>query len=542
MFILGVFSTLQLFIQLDGELGDYHDDPSQRRPNSVSIYISIAASREGASATFRHAFFVLVMMSLAARSLRSSSVIYFFGVLAWTIIIEVVILGMITRPYHWFRSPSKRTLLMKLNAECAVRANSGNISLFVPPLDVSKRAAYCLGSRWRTISLSNRTNWRNLTSSLTQLPACFENSNLEMLHTPVCFALHHWEAFDGPLATSRLHKTGLSEESTSFERVLSGHGHQDLVHLADRLRKLRWREQAGEAPGHGLSGAVPIWFGDGWLHDERLPFPILVQCVEMPRDSDAPVGPGPAAVLWPLHRQRYYGSLFQVLQDDATPFARKRNAAVWRGATTGAPSGYGAPRGQEPPYWPGTRRPVQRAALVRRLSENACLWARSGSVLDVGVVQYVQGAREALVSAGFVPADEVPRLTDAQLLGTKMIIIAEGNDASTGLKWALCSTSAVLMPPPTVVTWIMEELLEPWVHYVPIAQDFSDLEDKTRWCLANLRKCEAIGMAGRCFIRQFMDEEVETAVEHAILERVVEELELNGSVLDGVCKACKQQI
>jgi hypothetical protein len=176
---------------------------------------------------------------------------------------------------------------------------------------------------------------------------------------------------------------------------------------------------------------------------------------------------------------------------------------------------------------------------VRRLSEKAAAWASNVSVLDVGVTKYVQGAREALVSAGFVPANETTFLTDAELLSAKMIIIAEGNDASSGLKWALCSTSAVLMPPPTAITWIMEDHLEPWVHYIPLAQDFSDLEEKARWCLTNLRKCEDIGMAGRCYMRQFMDEMVEKAVENAMLQRIVDELESTVSVLDGVCRACK---
>jgi hypothetical protein len=543
--LLGVFATLQLLIVLDGELGDQHDDRLQRRPNTVSIYISIAASRIDISATLRHAFFLLVMMSLAARYLRSSSVTYFVGVLAWTIMMELGMLGMIARPHQLFRSQSKKTMLMQLDAKCSAWGNSTKIGLFVPPLGVSERVAYCLGSRWRTHFPRNRTNWhrtnwRSSTSSLTRLPACFESSSHEMLHTPVCFALHRWEALDGPLATNRLHKTGLSEKSTTFEHVLFAHGLQDLVHLAARLRELRWREPreaSQDAPGDRLSGAIPIRFGDGWLHDETLPFPVLVQCVQGPREAVSPPASGPASVLWRLHRERYYGSLFQVLKDDTMPFAHKRDVAVWRGVTTGAPSGYGAPRGQEPPGWPG--RPVQRAALVRRLSEKAGLWAGNGSVLDVGVTKYVQGAREALVSAGFVPPAEVPMLTDAQLLSKKMIIIAEGNDAASGLKWALCSTSAVLMPPPTAITWIMEDQLEPWVHYVPLAQDFSDLEDKARWCLANQGKCEAIGMAGRCYIRQFMDEDVETAVEHVILEHVVDELESTTSVLDGVCRACK---
>jgi len=87
----------------------------------------------------------------------------------------------------------------------------------------------------------------------------------------------------------------------------------------------------------------------------------------------------------------------------------------------------------------------------------------------------------------------------------------------------------------------MEDQLEPWVHYIPLAQDFSDLEEKTRWCLVNLDKCEAIGIAGRCFIRQFMDEKVEDAVQIAVLEPVIAQLE-SSSNQDMVCKACIPQL
>ena len=34
--------------------------------------------------------------------------------------------------------------------------------------------------------------------------------------------------------------------------------------------------------------------------------------------------------------------------------------------------------------------------------------------------------------------------------------------------WQLLSSSAVLMPPPMVVSWAMEDLLVPWTHYVPL--------------------------------------------------------------------------
>jgi hypothetical protein len=49
------------------------------------------------------------------------------------------------------------------------------------------------------------------------------------------------------------------------------------------------------------------------------------------------------------------------------------------------------------------------------------------------------------------------------LLEYKGIIMIEGNDVASGLKWALLSQSVVLMPPPKHTSWAMEELLEPWI-------------------------------------------------------------------------------
>jgi len=71
------------------------------------------------------------------------------------------------------------------------------------------------------------------------------------------------------------------------------------------------------------------------------------------------------------------------------------------------------------------------------------------------------------------------------LLSFKAIIMLEGNDVASGLKWALLSQSVVLMPPPKVTSWALEELLEPWVHYIPLSPDASDLEEKMAWVIDN---------------------------------------------------------
>jgi Glycosyl transferase family 90 len=71
---------------------------------------------------------------------------------------------------------------------------------------------------------------------------------------------------------------------------------------------------------------------------------------------------------------------------------------------------------------------------------------------------------------------------------------------SSGLKWALYSNSVVLMPPATYTSWAMEELLEPWVHYVPIHNDLEDVEDKVQWVIDHPVLAMAIAQAGKLWI------------------------------------------
>jgi hypothetical protein len=74
----------------------------------------------------------------------------------------------------------------------------------------------------------------------------------------------------------------------------------------------------------------------------------------------------------------------------------------------------------------------------------------------------------------------------------KGIIMLEGNDVASGLKWALLSQSVVLMPPPKHTSWAMEELLEPWVHYVPLNDEATDVEEKMKWIVDHDKEAQRI--------------------------------------------------
>ena len=82
----------------------------------------------------------------------------------------------------------------------------------------------------------------------------------------------------------------------------------------------------------------------------------------------------------------------------------------------------------------------------------------------------------------------------------KAIIMLEGNDISSGLKWALYSNSVVLAQVPTFTSWAMEELLEPWVQFIPLADDLSDVEEKARWVLDHDDQAQQIAHAGSLWI------------------------------------------
>jgi hypothetical protein len=60
----------------------------------------------------------------------------------------------------------------------------------------------------------------------------------------------------------------------------------------------------------------------------------------------------------------------------------------------------------------------------------------------------------------------------------KYLIVVSGMDKATNLNWVLWTDSVPLMPPPVDESWLCESWLEPWVHYVPLRPDFSDVAVK----------------------------------------------------------------
>ena len=100
------------------------------------------------------------------------------------------------------------------------------------------------------------------------------------------------------------------------------------------------------------------------------------------------------------------------------------------------------------------------------------------------------------------------RKTKQELLGYKAIIMLEGNDAGTGFKWALFSNSVVMTAArPKFTSWAMEELLEPWLHYIPLDPDNfgQDVNDKIQWVLNHDEEAQAIAKRGSLWMRDLLN-------------------------------------
>ena len=169
------------------------------------------------------------------------------------------------------------------------------------------------------------------------------------------------------------------------------------------------------------------------------------------------------APLFKMIEKRHFGLMNLAVAKDHIPFQRKKDMLVWRGsALTGM---YGV-----------------RRTLIERMHD-----LNKSSLVNLASTE-----------------NKKDRLSVVKLLEYKLLLMVEGNDVSSGLMWALASSSAVVMPHPTVESWQMHFKMKPFVHYIPVRSTFEDLDDAVKWCMKNKERCESIGKEGQCFAANFV--------------------------------------
>ncbi|MFR9649017.1 MAG: glycosyl transferase family 90 [Rikenellaceae bacterium] len=128
-------------------------------------------------------------------------------------------------------------------------------------------------------------------------------------------------------------------------------------------------------------------------------------------------------------------------------------------------------------------------------------------------------AKDVSTSSEFPCEWKGGKMTLPEQLDYKFILSLEGNDVASNLKWIMSSNSVAVMPRPTCETWFMEGRLIPDFHYIEVADDYSNFEERINYYLENPDKAIAIARNANKHWEQFLDTEGEDIISHLVLDK-----------------------
>lgn len=86
----------------------------------------------------------------------------------------------------------------------------------------------------------------------------------------------------------------------------------------------------------------------------------------------------------------------------------------------------------------------------------------------------------------------------------KYILNLDGHVSAFRLGHEFSLGSVLLIPKSKYYLWF-SHLLEPYVHYVPIKEDLSDLIEQIKWCISNDTECKKIASNGVEFYKKYLE-------------------------------------
>ncbi|AYV88134.2 hypothetical protein [Largemouth bass virus] len=190
---------------------------------------------------------------------------------------------------------------------------------------------------------------------------------------------------------------------------------------------------------------------------------------------------------------RAFGGRFTTtpLEKDLPLWKDKKSLAVFRGSSTGSGT---------------TAETNQRLAAVS---------LGRPDLIDAGITKWTLRPRKRTVDKKYSiiePTGPVSNtMTPLDIAGYKYVLCPWGNAPAFRLLRDLSLGSVVLLPstPPgqeELKMWFYNKL-KPWVHYVPVSGDLSDLVDAIVWCRENDVESQAIAARGQSLARKTLSME-----------------------------------
>eukprot|EP00977_Amphora_coffeiformis_P001025 scaffold220_cov169-Amphora_coffeaeformis.AAC.5 len=264
---------------------------------------------------------------------------------------------------------------------------------------------------------------------------------------------------------------------------------------------------------HNDNDAPPILIRFGDVLQPHTPYPLFQKFrPALPikkRNCDNTNDPASSfqwPMIWKLNTERHYAMLDQVASRDIY-WQYKKNQAMFRGDLSG---------------WHVPAHDVARDSnnddvMTKRCQQSTrCRFVYDhfeDPLIDAKLIALRPGLN-ATFNGRTIKGH---RKSLAEMLRYKGLIVLEGNDVASGLKWSLLSRSVVLMPVPTKSSWAMEESLEPWIHYVPLAADGHDAHTQMQWVLDHDAEAQRIAHGGSLWIQDLMASDADSAIFQMLL-------------------------
>ncbi|KAJ3192376.1 F-actin-capping protein subunit alpha, partial [Entophlyctis luteolus] len=188
---------------------------------------------------------------------------------------------------------------------------------------------------------------------------------------------------------------------------------------------------------------------------------------------------------------------------DVIPWAEKHNALFWRGSSTG-----GSYRTDSPwttfhrtrlMEWESQRRLKYPQSVFDASKEDPLNDPSSPVPVDVAFNAYVQ-TDDATRRILEIMYPLKPGVWNSRAMQFKYLLVVDGNSWSGRIQTYLESNSVVLWSG-LFVDWYLTSL-KPWVHYVPVKLDFSDLDERLEWLRNHDDEAQQISKNARLLMGQ----------------------------------------
>lgn len=197
--------------------------------------------------------------------------------------------------------------------------------------------------------------------------------------------------------------------------------------------------------------------------------------------------------------QSYEKKYFPKICDDynydfSFPWDRRKPIAVFRGASTGC----------------GVDINTNPRLKLAYLSKTTKSDEKGIPFLDAGITKWnlrprkIQGSEYLkTIDIDSLPFGLVNKLSRQEQTKYKYIINVDGHVSAFRLSLELSMGSVILLADSPWKIWY-RKMLEPYVHYVPIKSDLSDLISQIIWCRKNDDKCQEIVKNAKKFYQKYL--------------------------------------